>query len=299
MALKTRPERLVVIGAGAIGVEFAYFYRQLGTEVSLVEALPHILPVEDEEVSIALERIFRKQGVQLFVGAKVAGVKKGDTVKVELTDAAGTARTVEGDVCLLAVGVQGNVEGLGLEEAGVRTERGFIVVERGSYQTSVKDVYAIGDVIGPPMLAHKASAEGIACVERLAGKRPPEVDAGTIPGCTYCHPEVASVGLTEKRAQEQKLKYKVGRFPFSASGKARAASSTDGFVKVLVGEPHGELIGVHVLGGAATDMIATLTLAMRAELTADEIMATVFAHPTFSEALKEAVADAHGEAIDL
>jgi dihydrolipoamide dehydrogenase len=298
MALKEQPKRLVIIGAGAIGVEFAYFYNALGTEVVLLEALPRILPVEDAEVSGALARRLAKDGIEIATAARVQKLDKGPPLRVTFSDAKGE-RTVEGDRCLLAAGVRGNVEGIGLEECGVTVERGFIKVEPRTYQTSARDVYAIGDVIGPPMLAHKASAEGIACVEAIANAHVHPVDYNAIPGCTYCHPEVASVGLTEERAREQGQKFKVGRFPFKASGKARAASETEGFVKVLVGEPHGELLGAHVLGGASTDMISTLTLAMTSELTSDEILSTVFAHPTFAEAIKEAVADAHGEAIDI
>jgi dihydrolipoamide dehydrogenase len=267
--------------------------------VTLVEALPQILPVEDEEVSTALRRSLEKQGIAVLTGVKVESLDKGPPVKIALTDDKGQKRTLEAELCLLAAGVRGNVEGLGLEECGIKTDRGFIVVDRPSYRTSVANVYAIGDVIGPPMLAHKASAEGIACVEQIAGHAAHPVNAGTIPGCTYCHPEVASVGLTEKRAKELGIKHRVGRFPFKASGKAMAASETEGFVKVLVGEPHGEILGAHILGGASTDMVATLTLAMSAELTKDELLATVFAHPTFAEAMKEAVADAYGEAIDV
>jgi dihydrolipoamide dehydrogenase len=293
MALPSQPKSILIIGAGAIGVEFACFYHACGTKVTLLEALPTIVPAEDEEIAVALGRILQKRGMQVIVGAKLSSVDKGPPVKAHLAD-----RTVEAEVCLLATGVRGNIEGIGLEEAGVKTDRGFIVVDN-SYRTSVPDVYAIGDVIGPPMLAHKAMAEGVACVEAIAGKKPTPIDYGAIPGGTFSHPEVASVGLTEKKAKEAGLKFKVGRFPFAANGRARASSMTDGFVKVLVGEPHGELLGAHILGGASTDMLATLTVAMTAELTADEILATVFMHPTFAEAMKGAVEDAYGEAIDL
>ena len=305
MSLQQQPKSMVIIGAGAIGIEFAYFYAALGTKVTVLEALPNILPVEDEEVSGALRKSLEKQGIEIVTGAKLEKVDKGRPVKVTVG-----GKVIEADVCLLAAGVRGNVEGIGLEECGVKTDRGFIVVDRKSYRTSVENVYAFGDVIGPPMLAHKASAEGIACVEgislqpTLRSAQGPRhavhaVDYAAIPGCIYCRPEVASVGLTEKAAREKGLKFKVGRFPFKASGKAMAASETDGFVKVIVGEQHGELLGAHVLGGASTDMVATLTLAMTAELTSDEILSTVFAHPTFAEAIKEAVADAYGEAIDV
>jgi len=299
MSLKKKPDRLVIIGAGAIGVEFAYFYAALGTKVVLLEALPHILPVEDEEIAAALHKQLEKMGIEILTSAKVEQVDKGPPVRVSAVDAKGQSRRIDGDLCLLAAGVRGNVENLGLEECGVKTERGFIVAPPPGYRTSVENVFAIGDVIGPPMLAHKASAEGINCVELMAGKKPAAIGYSAIPGCTYCHPEVASVGLTEKRAKEQGLKYKVGRFPFRASGKARAAGEVEGLVKVLIGDPHGELLGAHILGGASTDMISTLTLAMTAELTHDEIAATVFAHPTFAEAMKEAVEDAYGKAIDL
>ncbi|MFI5289276.1 MAG: dihydrolipoyl dehydrogenase [Polyangia bacterium] len=298
MTLKKQPAKIVIIGAGAIGIEFAYFYHAVGTQVTVLEAMGHVLPVEDEEVSTTLKRSLQKLGIEILTGAKVERVEKSP-VRVHAIDDKGQKRAFEGDVCLLAAGVRGNVEGLGLEECGIKTERGFIVCDLESYRTSAPNVYAIGDVIGPPMLAHKASAEGIACVEGIASAEVHAVDYAAIPGCTFCRPEVASVGLTEAKAKAAGLKFKVGRFPFSASGKARAAAETEGFVKVLVGEEHGELLGAHLLGGTSTDLIATLTLAMTAELTSDEILSTVFSHPTFSEALKEAVADAHGEAIDL
>jgi dihydrolipoamide dehydrogenase len=299
MALPEQPKSILIIGAGAIGVEFASFYHACGTKVTVVEAMPTIVPAEDEEVAVALARILSKRGIEILSGVKLSSVEKGPPVRAQLTDAKGQARTVEAEVCLLATGVRGNVEGLGLEEAGVKVERGFIVADLKSYRTSLPNVYAIGDVIGPPMLAHKAMSEGVACVEGIAGKTPRAVDYHAIPGGTFCHPEVASVGLTEKKAKELGLKFKVGRFPFVANGRARASSATDGFVKVLVGEPHGELLGAHILGGASTDMLATLTVAMTAELTADEILSTVFMHPTFSEAMKGAVEDAYGEALDL
>ncbi len=299
MALPAQPKSILIIGAGAIGVEFASFYNACGTKVTVVEAMPTIVPAEDEEVAGALHKILSKHGMEVLVGCKLASVDKGPPVRAQLTDDKGQARTIEAEVCLLAAGVRGNVEGLGLEEAGVKVERGFIVVDMKSYRTSVENVYAIGDVIGPPMLAHKASAEGMACVEGIAGKPQHAIDYHAIPGGTFCHPEVASVGLTEKKAKEAGLKFKVGRFPFSANGRARASSSTDGFVKVLIGEPHGEILGAHILGGASTDMLATLGLAMTAELTADEILSTVFMHPTFAEAMKGAVEDAFGEAVDL
>jgi dihydrolipoamide dehydrogenase len=293
MALPSQPKSILIIGAGAIGVEFASFYNACGTKVTLLEALPTIVPAEDEEIAGALAKVLTKHGIEIVTNAKLTSVEKGPPVKAKVGD-----RVIEAEVCLLATGVRGNVEGIGLEEAGVKVERGFIVVDK-AYRTSAPNVYAIGDVIGPPMLAHKAQSEGIACVEGIAGKLEHPVDYHAIPGGTFCHPEVASVGLTEKKAKEQGLKFRVGRFPFTANGRARASSMTDGFVKVLVGEPHGELLGAHIMGGASTDMLATLTVAMTAELTADEILATCFMHPTFAEAMKGAVEDAYGEAIDL
>jgi dihydrolipoamide dehydrogenase len=294
MSLKKQPKSIIIIGAGAIGIEFAYFYAAVGTKVTVVEVLPHILPVEDEEVSVALKKTLEKQGMTILTGAKVEKLEKGPPVKVTVG-----GKVYEADVCLLAAGVRGNVEGIGLEECGIKVDRGFIAVDQKTYRTNVEHIFAIGDVLGPPMLAHKASAEGIACVEGIANHTVHAVDYQAIPGCTYCHPEVASVGLTEAKAKEKGLKYRVGRFPFKASGKAMAASETEGFVKVLVGAEHGELLGAHILGGASTDMVATLTMAMTAELTADEILSTVWAHPTYAEAIKEAVADAYGEAIDI
>lgn len=299
MSLKRQPASIVIIGAGAIGVEFAYFYQAVGTKVTLLEAMPQLLPVEDEEISTVLKKKFVSLGIACMTGIKLESLSKSDAVQVHLIDDKGQKQTVQAEVCLLAAGVAGNIEGLGLEECGVKTERGFIVADTKTYRTDVANVFAIGDVIGPPMLAHKASAEGIACVENLAKAKVHPVNYQAIPGCTYCHPEIASVGLTEAKAKAAGFKFKVGRFPFKANGRAMATSSTDGMVKVLVAEPHGELLGAHVVGGSATDMIATLTLAMSNELTDDELLSTVFAHPTFAEAIKEAIADAHGEAIDI
>jgi dihydrolipoamide dehydrogenase len=306
MSLERQPASLVVIGAGAIGVEFAYFYSVLGTRIDLVEALPGVLPVEDEEVSRALAKsLGAREGFRVHVAHKVEKLEKSaDAVRVVISGSGasdkGERQTLEAERALLAVGVVGNVEGMGLEEVGVKVERGFIAVDRKTYRTSVEGVYAIGDVVGPPMLAHKASAEGIACVERLAGHTPVrDVDYGTIPGCTYCRPEVASVGMTEKQAREAGREIKVGRFPLRASGKANAVGETEGFVKVVVDARYGEILGAHLVGGDATDLVAELTLARSAELTTDEILGAVHAHPTFAEAIKEAVGAALGEAIDI
>jgi len=297
MILPSLPKTLAIIGAGAIGVEFAYFYSVLGTKVTLLEALPRILPIEDEEIAQALAKSFQKRGIEVVTSATVEKLEKSDkAVKISL---GGTAkRTIEAERALLAVGVRGNIEGMGLEDVGIKVERNFIVVDKRSYQTSVKGVFAIGDVAGPPWLAHKASAEGIVCVERIAGKTVANVPYDAIPGCTYCKPEVASVGLTEQAARAAGHDVKVGRFPLSASGKARAVDDTEGFVKVVLGK-HGELLGAHLLGGTATDLVAELTLMKSAELTVDEIVATVHAHPTFAENIKEAVEAAYGHAIDI
>jgi dihydrolipoamide dehydrogenase len=302
MVLPKVPESLVVIGAGAIGVEFAYFYSVLGTRVTLVEMLDRVLPVEDEEISQALARsLRRRKGFEILTGHRVEGIaRETDGVKVTVLSGVGERREIAAERALVAVGVTGNVEGLGLEDVGVKIERGHIAVDRSTYRTSVEGIYAIGDVIGAPWLAHKASAEGIACVERMAGYAPVhEVNYGAIPGCTYCKPEVASVGLTERQAREAGHEVKVGRFPLKASGKARAVGDTEGFVKVVLDARYGEILGAHFIGGDATDLVAELTLARTAELTAEEVLGTVHAHPTMAEIIKEAVGDALGEAIDI
>ncbi|MBD3162379.1 MAG: dihydrolipoyl dehydrogenase, partial [Candidatus Eisenbacteria bacterium] len=298
MAMPERPERLIVVGAGAIGVEFAYLYATFGTEVTLVEMLDRILPIEDEEISKELARSFKKRGIAMHTGTKVASlVRDGDVVRTELSGPKGTEK-IEADAALVAIGVQGNVEGLGLEEAGVHHEKGRIQVD-GRFRTNVDRVLAIGDVIGPPLLAHVAAAEGVAAVEGLAGKERPEVDYKKIPGCTYCQPQVASIGLTEREAREQGYEIKVGKFPLRASGKAVAAGETEGFAKVIVSAPYGEIIGVHMIGAEATEVIAEAGLALTAEATAETIIDTVHAHPTVAEAIQEATAAALGEAINI
>jgi dihydrolipoamide dehydrogenase len=299
MALAERPRTLAIVGAGAIGVEFAYFYSVLGTEVILIEALDQILPVEDHEVSALLARSLQKRGITVWTGAKVEKLERGAGGVVVHAARGAERKEFAAERALIAVGVRGNVEELGLEQAGVKVERGFIVVERPSYATSTAGIFAIGDVVGPPMLAHKASAEGIACVERMAGHAPPPVDYSAIPGCTYCQPEVASVGMTERAAKAAGRAVKIGRFPWSASGKARAVGESEGFVKVVIDARHGEILGAHLIGGDSTDLVQELTLARTGELTADELRATVHAHPTFAEGIKEAVEDAYGMAIDL
>lgn len=300
MILKEVPKSLLIIGAGAIGVEFAYFYNAFGTAVTLVEMMPAILPIEDHEISELLARSLKKSGIQILTQSKVSSLKTGkEGVDAVVVNAKGEASQVKAEVALMAVGVTGNVEGLGLEAAGVKLEKGHIPVD-ANFQTNVQDVYAIGDVIGPPWLAHVASAEAISAVEGMAGvEERQKVVYEAIPGCTYCQPQVASLGLTEQRAREKGYQVKIGKFPFSASGKARATGETEGLVKLIFDAKYGELLGAHILGSEATEMIAELGLAKNLEATYQEILKTVHAHPTLSEAIMEAAGDAAGEAINL
>jgi len=295
MLLPERPKSLVVIGAGAIGVEFASFYHALGTEVSLLEALPHVLPFEDPDISQALERSFKKRGIKVRTGAKVSAAKvEKSAVRVTVD-----GQDLAAEKVLLAVGVRANTDDLGLEGLGVRlTERGFIAID-GDYKTSSPGIFAIGDCAGPPLLAHKAMQEGIVCVEGMLGKRSHRVDYAAIPSCTYSAPEVASVGLSEPAARERGHDVRVGRFPFSASGKASAIGESEGFVKAVVDGKHGEILGLHLIGPHVTDLIIEPGLAMTTEAGAHEILATTHAHPTLSEAVQEAVANALGEAIHI
>ncbi|WP_428268270.1 dihydrolipoyl dehydrogenase [Haliangium sp.] len=300
MTLGERPNSMVVIGAGAIGVEFASFYSALGTEVTIVEYLPRLVPNEDEEISAELERAFKKRGIKFKTGcgvksATVAG--DGVDVVVEPRDG-GEAQTLRVDVVLVAVGVTGNVENVGLEEIGVSVERGFVKVDE-NLQTGVKGVYAIGDVIGPPALAHVASAEAVFAAEHIAGKRPQPIPYDAIPACTYCHPEIASVGLTEAQAKDKGIEVKVGRFPFRPLGKTMAAGEYPGLVKLLWDAGNGALVGAHMIGPAVTDLIAEMALAKTTEVNADSLIYTVHAHPTFAEAIKEAAEDAYGHAIHI
>jgi dihydrolipoamide dehydrogenase len=298
MTLKEQPKKMVVVGSGAIGVEFAYFYNAMGTDVTIVEYLPNIVPNEDEDVSKQLERSFKKAGIKIMTSAEVTGVEKSGkgckvTVKTAKKD-----EVIECDVVLSAVGVQANIENIGLEDVGVKTEKGIIKVD-AFYQTNVPGYFAIGDVVHGPWLAHKASAEGILCVEKLAGHHPEPLDYGNIPGCTYCSPEIASVGLTEKKAKEAGYDIKVGKFPFSASGKASAAGHKDGFVKVIFDAKYGEFLGCHMIGANVTEMIAEVVVARKLETTGMEIVKSVHPHPTMSEAIMEAAADAYGEVIHM
>ena len=300
MLLQEVPEALVIIGAGAIGVEFAYFYNTFGSKVTLVEMLPQILPVEDSEVAGLLQKALEKQGIAIHVGSRVERAEvttDGTQVQVQMQTPEG-ARLVQGTKVLVAIGVQGNIESLGLETAGVRSERGFIPVD-AHCRTNVPGIYAIGDVNGPPCLAHKASAEGIATVEAIAGLENPGVPYHNIPGCTYCQPQVASVGMTEQAARQAGRTIRVGRFPFSASGKALAVGSSEGLVKVIFDADTDELLGAHILGAEASDLIAEVGIARTLETTHYEVLKTVHAHPTLSEAIMEAVGNAYGEAIHI
>ena len=298
MTLPSLPASMVVIGAGAIGVEFAYFYNAFGTKVTLVEMLPNILPVEDKELSRLLESNFKKNGIDILTETKVESVVPGKGgVKVVVVTKDGK-KEIKADIALVAIGVQGNVEGLGLETLGVKVERSWIQVDEFG-RTGVEGVYAIGDVAGPPWLAHVASREGIVCVEKIAGKNPQPIDWDNIPGCTYCQPQLASVGMTEEQATAAGYALKIGRFPFSASGKARAIGETDGLVKLIFDAKYGELLGAHILGAEPTEMIAELGVAKTLETTVAGLAGTIHAHPTLSEAIMEAAENAYGHAIHL
>ncbi|KAA3436678.1 dihydrolipoyl dehydrogenase [Rufibacter hautae] len=298
MVLEQQPKRMVVVGSGAIGIEFAYFYNAMGTEVTVVEYLPNIVPVEDEEVSKTLEKSFKKAGVNIMTNSEVLSVDtSGEGCVVKIKTAKGE-ETIEADIVLSAVGIQTNLENLGLEELGVAVERGRVVTD-DFYRTNVPGVYAIGDIVKGPALAHVASAEGIICVEAITGHNPEPLDYKNIPGCTYCIPEIASVGYTEKECRELGREIKVGKFPFSASGKASASGAKDGFVKVIFDAKYGEFLGAHMIGAGVTDMIAEIVVARKLETTGHEIIKSVHPHPTMSEAVMEAAAAAYGEVIHL
>ena len=298
MVLQEVPQALVIIGAGAVGVEFAYFYNTFGAQVTLVEMLPQVLPIEDSEIAEVLQKSLEKQGIAIHVGSRVERAEvTANGVQVQMHTPEG-ARTVQGTHVLVAIGVQGNIETLGLETAGVHSERGFIPVD-AHCRTNVSGIYAIGDVNGQPCLAHVASAEGIATVEAIAGLDNPGVNYQNIPGCTYCQPQVASVGMTEQAARQAGRTIRVGRFPFSASGKALAVGSSEGLVKVIFDADTDELLGAHILGAEASDLIAEVGIARTLETTHYEVLKTVHAHPTLSEAIMEAVGNAYGEAIHI
>jgi dihydrolipoamide dehydrogenase len=297
MVPKAAPKSLVVIGSGAIGIEFASFYRALGSDVTVVEALPRILPVEDEEVSKTAHKAFEKRGLKFRVGANVKKLSKSKTgVTIDL-EAGGKAETLQAEVAIVAVGIVGNVEDMGLEALGVKIDRTHVVTDAHG-GTGVPGLYAIGDVAGPPWLAHKASHEGVHCIEHIAGLKPANLSS-PIPGCTYSNPQIASVGLTEAQAKEQGIEAKVGRFPFKVNGKAIASGETEGFVKTVFDAKTGALIGAHMIGAEVTEMIQGFTLAITLEATEAEVFATVFPHPTMSEAMHEAALDAYGRVLHI
>ncbi|OCX54497.1 dihydrolipoyl dehydrogenase [Mucilaginibacter sp. PPCGB 2223] len=298
MVLPKAPASMVVVGSGAIGIEFAYFYNAIGTNVTVVEFLDNIVPLEDEDVSKQLARNLKKQGINIMTSSTVESVDtSGDGCKVNIKTATGDIQ-LECDVVLSAVGISTNIEGIGLEEVGVKTDKGKVLVD-DFYQTNIEGVYAIGDIVKGQALAHVASAEGIICVEKIAGHNPEPLNYNNIPGCTYCSPEIASVGYTEKAAKEAGYELKIGKFPFSASGKASAAGAKDGFVKVIFDAKYGEFLGAHLIGMNVTEMIAEVVTARKLEATGHEIIKSVHPHPTMSEAIMEAAADAYGECIHL
>jgi dihydrolipoamide dehydrogenase len=298
MTLEKQPKKLIVVGSGAIGVEFAYFYNAMGTDVTVVEYLPNIVPVEDEDVSKQLERSFKKSGIKVMTSSEVTNVDtSGRGVKATVKTKKGE-EVLEADLVLSAVGIKSNIENIGLEDVGIAVDRDKILVN-DYYQTNIPGYYAIGDVTPGQALAHVASAEGILCVEKIAGQHVDVLDYGNVPGCTYCSPEIASVGLTEKQAKAQGLDIKVGKFPFSASGKASASGAKDGFVKVIFDAKYGEWLGCHMIGAGVTDMIAEAVLGRKLETTGHEVLKAIHPHPTMSEAVMEAVAAAYDEVIHL
>ena len=298
MTLDKQPKSMVVVGSGAIGTEFAYFYNSIGTQVTLVEFLPNIVPVEDEEVSKTLERSFKKNKMKVMTSSSVEEVDaSGELCKVKIKTPKGE-EIIEAEIVLSAVGVSTNIEGIGLEEAGIKTEKGKVIID-DFYKTNVDGYYAIGDIVHGPALAHVASAEGITCVEKIAGKDVEPIDYNNIPGCTYSIPEIASVGLTEKQAQDAGYEIKVGKFPYTASGKAKASGNFEGFIKVIFDAKYGEWLGAHMIGENVTEMIAEVVVARTLETTGHEIIKSIHPHPTMSEAIMEAVAAAYDEVIHL
>ena len=298
MTLEKQPKKIVIVGSGAIGVEFAYFYNSMGTDVTIVEYMPRIVPVEDEDVSKQLERSFKKSGIKILTSTEVTAVDtSGEGVKAMIKTKKGED-ILEADMVLSAVGIKTNIENIGLEDVGIVTDKDKILVNV-FYQTNIPGYYAIGDVTPGPALAHVASAEGILCVEKIAGQHVESLDYGNIPGCTYCTPEIASVGLTEAQAKDKGIDIKVGKFPFSASGKASAGGHKDGFVKVIFDAKYGEWLGCHMIGTGVTDMIAEAVLGRKLETTGHEVLKTIHPHPTMSEAVMEAVADAYDEVIHI
>ena len=299
MVPESMPKSVLVIGSGAIGIEFASFYNTMGADVTVVEMMDRVLPVEDEEISAFAAKSFKKQGMTLMTGAQVEKLDtSGKTAKVSVKTAKGKTETVEVDKVILAIGIVGNVENLGLEDLGVKVEKGHVVND-GFGRTNVKGLYAIGDVAGPPWLAHKASHEGVVCVEKIAGKDVHAFETGNIPGCTYCHPQIASVGLTEAQAKEAGHEVRVGRFPFVGNGKAIALGDDQGLVKTVFDKKTGELLGAHMVGAEVTELIQGYAVARQLETTEAELMHTVFPHPTLSEMMHESVLDAYGRALHI
>ena len=298
MSLPKQPKSMIIVGSGAIGIEFAHFYNTMGTEVTIVEFMPNIVPLEDKDISKQMERSLTKAGIKIMTNSSVESVDTSkDVVKATVKTKKGE-EVLEADILLSAVGIKTNIENIGLEDVGIIVDRDKILVNDW-YQTNIPGYYAIGDVVPGPALAHVASAEGITCVEKLAGLHTDPIDYGNIPGCTYASPEIASVGLTEEKAREAGYELKIGKFPFSASGKAKAAGTPDGFVKVIFDAKYGEWLGCHMIGAGVTDMIAEAVLGRKLETTGHEVLKTIHPHPTMSEAVMEAVADAYGEVIHL
>jgi len=298
MTLSKQPKKMIVVGSGAIGVEFAYFYKAMGTEVTIVEFLPNLVPLEDEDISKQLERSFKKSGIKVMTNSSVTSVDpSGKGIKATVKTKKGE-EVLEADIILSAVGIKTNIENIGLESVGIATDKDKILVNK-FYQTNMPGYYAIGDVVDGPALAHVASAEGITCVEKIGGLNPEPIDYNNIPGCTYATPEIASVGMTEAQAKDAGFELKIGKFPFSASGKAKAAGTSDGFVKVIFDAKYGEWLGCHMIGAGVTDMIAEAVLGRKLETTGHEVLKTIHPHPTMSEAVMEAVADAYDEVIHL
>jgi dihydrolipoamide dehydrogenase len=298
MVPEAMPKSLLVVGSGAIGIEFASFYRTMGADVTVVEILPQILPVEDAEIAGFARKAFEKQGIKIMTGAKVSKLdKQTNGVTATIDDGKGGTQTLAVDRVISAVGVVGNVEGLGLEKLGVKTDRGTIVID-GQCRTNMPGIYAIGDVAGPPLLAHKAEHEGVICIEAIKGLNPHPINKRMIPGCTYCTPQIASVGLTEAAAKEKGYDIRVGRFPFGANGKAIALGEDQGMVKVIFDKKTGQLLGAHMVGAEVTELIQGYVVAMNLETTEEELMHTIFPHPTLSEMMKEAVLDAYGRVLN-
>ncbi len=298
MSLSKQPKKMIVVGSGAIGVEFAYFYNSLGTEVTIVEYLPNLVPLEDHEISKELEKSFKKKGIKVLTSTEVTSINtKGKGVKATVKTKKGD-EVISADILLSATGIKSNIEDIGLEDVGIAVDKDKILVD-SYYQTNIPGYYAIGDIVPGPALAHVASAEGILCVEKISGHDVAPIDYGNIPGCTYCSPEISSVGLTEKQAIDKGFDIKIGKFPFSASGKASASGKKDGFVKVIFDSKYGEWLGCHMIGAGVTDMIAEAVLGRKLETTGQEVLKTIHPHPTMSEAIMEAVADAYDEVIHL